>query len=105
MHVVYLGYGAHSHGLDDLCMRYFQHENIAFKDVIQHAPKDGRKDGNFSGVPLSTYTYAAEDALMTLRLFLFCVNGLRKKNFIDLLSHRQAPIEGLNADGNRQGKS
>lgn len=88
-----LDMGAHSHGLDDLCMRYFQHENIAFKDVIQHAPKDGRKDGNFSGVPLEYATpYAAEDALMTLRLFFILRQRLEKEKLLSIYSRIDRPL-------------
>lgn len=88
-----LDMGAYSHGLDDLCMHYFQHENIGFKEVIQYAPKNGRKDGVFSGVPLDYATpYAAEDALMTLRLFFVLRQRLAKEKLLSLYFRIDKPL-------------
>ena len=50
-------------GLDYQVDKYFDHKMIAFKDVV-------KKGENFSNVELSkACEYAAEDALMTLKLF------------------------------------
>lgn len=50
-------------GLDKLAKRYFGHEMISFKDTV-------KKGENFSSVAIEDATnYAAEDAVMTLRLY------------------------------------
>ncbi|MEE9346573.1 MAG: DNA polymerase, partial [Robiginitomaculum sp.] len=58
--------GMHSHGMDAMAMRHFEHKCIAFKDVAG----TGKKQITFDKVALDVATpYAAEDADVTLRLW------------------------------------
>jgi DNA polymerase I len=59
--------GLHGHGLDELAKLHFDHECIPFKTVCG----TGRSQITFDKVPLKEATeYAAEDADLTLRLWL-----------------------------------
>jgi len=59
--------GLHGHGLDELAKLHFDHECIPFKQVCG----TGRSQITFDKVPLKEATeYAAEDADITLRLWL-----------------------------------
>jgi DNA polymerase I len=59
--------GLHGHGLDELARLHFDHECIPFKQVCG----TGKSQITFDKVPLPQATeYAAEDADITLRLWL-----------------------------------
>ena len=59
--------GLNSHGMDDLAKKHLDHDCIAFKDVCG----TGQKQISFNHVPLDRATeYAAEDADVTLRLWM-----------------------------------
>ncbi len=59
--------GAHGHGMDELAKRHLVHDCIAFKEVCG----TGRAQISFAEVPLDRATaYAAEDAEVTLRLWM-----------------------------------
>ncbi len=63
--------GRGGHGMDDLAQRHLGHACIPFKQVIAHAPGKKIADKTFAGVPVDKATeYAAEDADVTLRLWL-----------------------------------
>ena len=63
--------GRGGHGMDDLSERHLHHTCIPFSHVIQHAPGDKKADKTFAGVPIDKATeYAAEDADITLRLWM-----------------------------------
>jgi DNA polymerase-1 len=63
--------GRGDHGIEALCERHLGHTCIRFDQVIEHAP-GGRKSGKtFAEVPIAKATeYAAEDADVTLRLWM-----------------------------------
>lgn len=66
-------------GLDYQVDKYFNHKMIAFKDVV-------KKGENFSNVDILTACdYAAEDALMTLKLFNKQLEIFKEKNEEELL--------------------
>ncbi|PUE65095.1 DNA polymerase I [Arcobacter caeni] len=66
-------------GLDYQVDKYFSHKMIAFKDVV-------KKGENFSNVDISSACdYAAEDALMTLKLFNKQLEVFKEKNEEELL--------------------
>ena len=66
-------------GLDYQIEKYFNHKMIAFKDVV-------KKGENFSNVDiLSACDYAAEDALMTLKLFNKQLELFKERNSEELL--------------------
>jgi len=63
--------GRGNHGMDDLSERHLGHTCIPFKDVIAHAPGKKASDKTFAEVPIDKATaYAAEDADVTLRLWM-----------------------------------
>ena len=63
--------GRGSHGMDDLAQRHLKHTCISFDQVIGHAPGAKKSDKTFAGVPIDKASeYAAEDADVTLRLWL-----------------------------------
>ena len=70
--------GRGGHGMDDLAERHLGHTCMSFKQVIEHAPKppkvekgQKKKEKSFAHVPLDKATeYAAEDADVTLRLWI-----------------------------------
>ncbi|WP_368030550.1 DNA polymerase I [Arcobacter sp. s6] len=66
-------------GLDYQIDKYFNHKMIAFKDVV-------KKGEDFSNVDISNACdYAAEDALMTLKLFNKQLELFKEKNSEELL--------------------
>jgi DNA polymerase-1 len=64
--------GKGSHGMDALSERHLAHSPMPFSAVIDHAPPAKKKsDRTFAGVPIDKATeYAAEDADVTLRLWM-----------------------------------
>ena len=66
-------------GLDYQVNKYFNHKMIAFKDVV-------KKGENFSNVDIANACdYAAEDALMTLKLFNKQLELFKERNSEELL--------------------
>ena len=67
------------HGMDDLAFRHFNHSAIKFKDLVG----SGKKQISFDYVNIKEATkYAAEDALITLKLFNFFQQRLfKEKNY------------------------
>ena len=63
--------GRGGHGMDDLAIRHLGHACIPFDKVIEHAPGAKKAEKTFAGVPVDKATeYAAEDADVTLRLWI-----------------------------------
>ena len=68
--------GITRHGMDDLAFLHFNHSTIRFKDVVG----SGKKQISFDYVNLEEATkYAAEDALITFKLFNFLKERLVKE--------------------------
>ncbi len=68
--------GRHGHGMDELSVLYFNHQPIKFDEVTG----TGKARIPFSQVPLDRATaYAAEDADVTLRLWLLLRPRLRQE--------------------------
>ncbi len=66
-------------GLDFQVNKYFEHTNIAYKDIV-------KKGENFSNVELDkACAYASEDALMTLKLFNKQLEIFKETNNKELL--------------------
>ena len=58
--------GITRHGMDDLAYRHLNHSTIKFKDLVG----SGKKQITFDYVAINAATkYAAEDALITLKLY------------------------------------
>ncbi len=63
--------GRWSHGMDDLALRHLGHVCIPFDHALAFAPGAKKSEKTFAQVPLDKATeYAAEDADVTLRLWL-----------------------------------
>ena len=73
--------GLTRHGMDDLALLHFNHTNIKYKDLTG----SGKKQITFDYVDIDEATkYAAEDALITLKLYNFFESRLaiEKSSFI-----------------------
>lgn len=58
----------HAHNMDELAVRYLNHENISFASLFP--PKTRDADMHFDMLPIDTaYPYAAEDAAVTMALY------------------------------------
>ncbi|MBE6460052.1 MAG: DNA polymerase I [Alphaproteobacteria bacterium] len=58
----------HGHGMDELALKYLNHENIRFASLF--APKTRDADMHFDLLPVDVATpYAAEDATITMALY------------------------------------
>ena len=58
----------HGHGMDELALKYLNHENIRFASLF--APKTRDADMHFDMLPVASATpYAAEDAVITMALY------------------------------------
>ncbi|WP_291296729.1 DNA polymerase I [Elioraea sp.] len=76
--------GAHKHGMDDLSARHLGHTPISYDSVTG----TGRSRISFAEVPLDRATaYAAEDADVTLRLWLALKSRLREAKVLTLYEH------------------
>lgn len=73
--------GITKHNMDDLAYLHFNHKNIKFKELVG----SGKKEITFDFVEISkALDYAAEDALITLKLYNFLNNRIKneKGNFV-----------------------
>ena len=67
------------HGMDDLAYRHLNHSTIKYKDLVG----SGKKQITFDYVTIDEATkYAAEDALITLKLY----NQLKPRLIIEKVS-------------------
>ncbi|MBO7559871.1 MAG: DNA polymerase I [Alphaproteobacteria bacterium] len=58
----------HSHGMDELALKYLNHQDITFASLFP--PKTRDADMHFDELPIDTaYPYAAEDATVTMALY------------------------------------
>ena len=73
--------GITKHNMDDLAYLHFNHTNIKFKELVG----SGKKEITFDYVEINkALNYAAEDALITLKLYNFLNNRIKneKCNFV-----------------------
>lgn len=90
--------GLHSHGLDELSLRYLNHTNISYMEVTDRGKK------LFSEVDLATATaYAAEDADMALRLYELFKNALPKAQVSYVYEYLERPLIPIIADMEQTG--
>lgn len=58
----------HSHGMDELALKYLNHQDITFASLFPPRTRDA--DMHFDELPIDTaYPYAAEDAAVTMALY------------------------------------
>ena len=78
--------GVTRHGLDDLAYRHLNHTTIKYKDLVG----SGKKQITFDYVPINEATkYAAEDALITLKLY----NQLKPRLILEKVSNVYEQID------------
>ena len=66
-----LDVGRGKHNMDDLALRHLGHACISFSKLMEKVPGKKKSDKSFAQVPLEEATqYAAEDADVTLRLWM-----------------------------------
>ena len=95
--------GKGSHGMDELAMRHMGHACISFEHVIAHAP--GKKsEKTFAQVPVDKATeYAAEDADVTLRLWMILKPRLAVEHVATVYETLERPLVAVIADMERAG--
>ncbi len=98
-----LDVGKGSHGMDDLAMRHLGHACISFEQVMAHAP--GKKaERTFAQLPLDKATeYAAEDADVTLRLWMLLKARLAAERLMTVYETLERPLLPVIADMERTG--
>ena len=98
-----LDVGKGSHGMDELAMRHLGHACISFDQVMAHAP--GKKsERTFAQLPLDKATeYAAEDADVTLRLWMVLKPRLVTERLTTVYETLERPLLAVIADMERAG--
>jgi DNA polymerase-1 len=85
--------GRGNHGMDELAERHLKHANITFEQVIAHAPAAKKAERTFAGVPLDKATaYAAEDADVTLRLWMILKPRLVAEHLVRVYETLERPL-------------
>ena len=85
--------GRGSHGMDALSERHLAHTPISFDSVIAHAPGAKKADKTFAGVPIDKATaYAAEDADVTLRLWMVLKPRLAAERMTTVYETLERPL-------------
>ncbi|MEM9357147.1 MAG: DNA polymerase I [Pseudomonadota bacterium] len=98
--------GRGGHGMDDLAQRHLSHSCIPFKQVIALAPGKKIADKTFAGVPIDKATeYAAEDADITLRLWLALKPRLVAERMMTVYETLERPLVPVIVDMEHAGIS
>jgi DNA polymerase-1 len=96
--------GRGSHGMDALSERHLGHTPIPFSKVIEHAPGAKKSERTFAGVPIEKATaYAAEDADVTLRLWLALKPRLAAERMTTVYETLERPLLPVVVDMERAG--
>jgi len=96
--------GRGGHGMDDLSERHLGHTCIAFDQVIEHAPGAKKAEKTFAGVPIDKATdYAAEDADVTLRLWLALKPRLPVERMTTVYETLERPLVAVIVDMEKAG--
>jgi DNA polymerase I len=92
------------HGMDVLSERILRHAPIEFSAVMEHAAGAKKADKNFSSVPINKATaYAAEDADVTLRLWLALKPRLAAEKLTTVYETLERPLLSVVVDMERRG--
>ena len=95
-----LNAGTHSHGMDTLSKRYFEHTPVPYKEVCG----TGKSEITFDRVPLDKATiYAAEDADVTLRLWHVFKRKLPESRVTTVYETLERPLVPVIAKMEREG--
>jgi len=84
--------GKHRHNMDNLSETHLNHKPISFKEVAG----TGKKQISFNKVPIKLATqYAAEDADVTFRLYIFFRERLDKEKLLKIYELFEKPMVNL----------
>ncbi len=96
--------GRGEHGMDALAERHLKHTCISFSQVIAHAPGARKADKTFACVPIDKATaYAAEDADVTLRLWMMLKPRLVAEHMVTVYETLERPLVPIIVDMERAG--
>jgi DNA polymerase-1 len=96
--------GKGTHGMDDLAMRHLGHACMTFEQVIAHVPGKKKSERTFWQAPLDKATeYAAEDADVTLRLWMVLKPRLTAERVTTVYETLERPLIQVIADMERCG--
>ena len=96
--------GRGQHGMDALAERHLGHACMSFTQVLEHAPGAKKSDKTFAQVPLDKATeYAAEDADVTLRLWMVLKPRLAAERMTTVYETLERPLVCVLADMERAG--
>ncbi|MGE0849308.1 MAG: DNA polymerase I [Hyphomicrobiaceae bacterium] len=96
--------GRSQHGMDALSERHLGHTCMTFEQVLQHAPGAKKSDKTFGQVPLDKATeYAAEDADVTLRLWMVLKPRLVAEHMAAVYETLERPLVRVLGDMERAG--
>ena len=96
--------GRGSHGLDALAERHLRHVCMTFNDVIALAHGAKKADKTFAGVPIDKAAeYAAEDADVTLRLWMALKPRLPAERMTTVYETLERPLLSVIVDMERRG--
>ena len=96
--------GRGQHGMDALAERHLGHTCISFAQVLEHAPGAKKSDKTFAQVPLDKATeYAAEDADVTLRLWMVLKPRLAAERMTTVYETLERPLVAVLGDMERAG--
>lgn len=96
--------GRGGHGMDDLSERHLAHTCIPFSSVIGHAPGAKKSDKTFAEVPIPQASeYAAEDADVTLRLWMKLKPRLAAERMTTVYETLERPLVAVIAAMERAG--
>jgi DNA polymerase-1 len=96
--------GRGQHGMEALAERHLGHACLSFAQVLEHAPGARKSDKTFAQVPLDKATeYAAEDADVTLRLWMALKPRLAAERMTAVYETLERPLVPVLADMERAG--
>jgi DNA polymerase-1 len=96
--------GRGAHGMDALAERHLGHSCISFNQVLEHAPGAKKSGKTFGQVPLDKATeYAAEDADVTLRLWMALKPRLAAEHMTAVYETLERPMVSVLGEMERAG--
>jgi DNA polymerase-1 len=85
--------GRNAHGMDTLAERHLGHSCMTFAQAIGHAPGAKKSEKTFAAMPLDKATeYAAEDADVTLRLWMVLKPRLAAERMTTVYETLERPL-------------
>lgn len=91
--------GRGKHGMDDLALRHLNHNCISFTKLMETVPGKKKADKSFAQVPLEEATaYAAEDADVTLRLWMLLKARLASERLSTVYETLERPLAPIIVD-------